>query len=76
MEDLKSRCNKICYDWFILVSEFGMLGHAIRMKNKDNINQKLSIVIAILLKIAHQKNICMNAAWNNWNKKAISKQYV
>lgn len=75
MERLIKKCNNLNYDWFEIVSEFGKLGNAIKLKNKTVINEKMLALITILLKIADENDIDMNEAWHRWITKALSKHY-
>lgn len=76
MELLKKQCKNVKFDWFHINTTFGYLSHAIKSKNKLDIEKYIVQLMSILLKIAYDHDIDMHNAWSQWNSKALAKNYV
>jgi hypothetical protein len=67
--------KNIDYSWFTISECYGKLSQNIHSKNEIALEENLTQLISILLKISHENKINMKDAWENWNIKAISKHY-
>ena len=61
-------------DWFIISELLGET--SISLRNKDSkLNENIVHLMIKMFQIAESNNINMEEAWQQWNKKALLKNY-
>ena len=63
-------------NWLEIAECLGVLSHAIRNKNTNDIEINIIFVIKQVFSVAREYNIDLDIAWEKWSYKAITKEYL